>query len=108
MVETDPEADPTPFERWVLPYIEDSTLWPVLIVVLGHLVAFVAPVILMAVRDRWFPAIGALTGLLLLTTFATIEEVRGRGRPGAQTAILAVAWTLCAGGAFVADHYGVF
>jgi hypothetical protein len=38
-------------ERWLLPYYEDSALWPVLMVVLAHVAAFGAAAILFAVRD---------------------------------------------------------
>ena len=104
----EPQPKPTPFERWIWPYVQDSTLWPTLLVAAGAVVSFVAPVILLAVRDRWMPAMGAIAGLALLTTFATFEEWSARRRLGAQTALIAVAWGLCIGGAFLADHYGVF
>ena len=50
-------------DRWVMPYITDSTLWPVLLVIMAHVVAFVAPVLLFAVRDRHYVAIATALGL---------------------------------------------
>jgi hypothetical protein len=50
---TSDEDEPMPFvDRWLLPYVEDSALWPVLIVLLAHVAAFVTPVTLFAIRDR--------------------------------------------------------
>ena len=39
-------------QRWVLPYIEDSALWPVLIVLVAHAMAFIARINISHCRPR--------------------------------------------------------
>ena len=51
----------------VMRYFEDSALWPVLLVLLAHIVAVVAFILLLAARDRNFGAIGAAGGLVYLS-----------------------------------------
>lgn len=79
-------------ERWVLPYFEDSSLWPVLLVSLAVLAAFTAAALLFAIRDG-LPV--AMMGLLLLLVGAvqTVRwERRVRGRMGAVTWAIALTW----------------
>ena len=52
--ETRPPDEPRDWvDRFILPFVRESTLWPVLIVLVAHVVAFVAPALLFAVvADR--------------------------------------------------------
>ena len=59
-------------ERWLLPYFEDSSLWPVLLVVVAALAAFLAPVLLMAARSLDLRALAATA----LAGFGTFRALR--------------------------------
>lgn len=89
-------------ERWVLPYFEDSTLWPVLLVVLAAIAAFLAPVLASAVRDLHLLSIVAAALALLGSIRLVVWEWRVRGRPGGIGAGVIVIWGLAA----VAAWYG--
>lgn len=95
------------FDRWVMPYLEDSALWPVLIVIIAHIVAFTAPVLLFAFRDRRFVGMAAL----LLMGFASVQAVRydlgRRGRPAAITGLLTACWVLSSAAAYFASEWGL-
>jgi hypothetical protein len=89
-------------ERWVLPYFEDSTLWPVLLVVLAAIAAFLAPVLASAVRDRHLLSIVAAAVAMLGSLRLVVWEWRVRRRPGGIGVALIVIWGLAA----VAAWYG--
>ncbi len=93
-----PEADASGesqnwFDRWIRPYVEESTLWPVLIVVLAHLAAFVAPVVLFALRDRRVPSMAALAVLLVASGSAIGVDLAKR-RVGLITGLVLAAWAM--------------
>jgi hypothetical protein len=47
--ESGSEREPTGelwVDRWILPAVRESTLFPLLLVVVGHVVAFIAPALL--------------------------------------------------------------
>lgn len=93
--------------RWVLPYFEDSTLWPVLAVVLATIAAFIAPVLVSAVRDLVLLAL-AVTLLLVIGTVRLIRwEWRLRGRPGGIGVAALVVWALAASAAFWGARAGL-
>lgn len=77
-------------ERWLLPYYEDSALWPVLLVVLAHAAAFSAAAILFAVRDRLPVAILGTFFLIVGSGRAIRWETRMRG------GFRAFSWTILA------------
>jgi hypothetical protein len=82
---------------WVLPYIEDSSLWPVLAVVVAALAAFLTPILLLATRHLDLRGIVA-TALAVFATFRAVRwEWRLRGRPGGLAAALLVVWGLAIG-----------
>lgn len=92
------EGDDAPdaVERWVLPYFRDSSLWPVLLVVLAALTAFVATAALFAIRDREPLGIVA-TGLLVVGSLRAMRwEWQVRERFGAIGITLVVVWVLAA------------
>jgi hypothetical protein len=95
-------------ERWVLPYLREPTLWPVLLVVMGHAAAFLAPMMLLGLRDRRGPALAALLGAAGLTGAGVRAESRAVGRPGAFSVALAATWLLAAGAAVAAHRYKIF
>ena len=81
------------FDTWIRPYVADSTLWPILIVVLASLAAFVAPVVLFALRDRRITSILALAVLLVASGRAIGVDVAKR-RFGVITGLVLAAWAM--------------
>lgn len=98
-----PEAQEAPvFDRWIMPYFDDSTLWPVTIVVVAHVVAFVAPVLIFATRDGRLGAMLATAVLFVLSYSAARYEVQIHGRSGAILWTLVATWIL----SVLAAYYG--
>jgi hypothetical protein len=95
-------------ERWILPFIHDSTLWPVLLVLIGHAAAFLTAALLLGVRDRGLGAMVALLGLLFLSGSVVRYEWASLRRPAALSGVVLATWLLSCALAVVADHYGVF
>ncbi|MFQ5698135.1 MAG: hypothetical protein ACE5IL_07605 [Myxococcota bacterium] len=106
-----PRSSPSPelpwLERWLLPYMRESLLWPVLAAIVGHIVAVVAPALLYALRDHSPLGALALALLLALSVGGAHEEVRQCGRPGALGGVILVTWILSGAVALAADHYGL-
>jgi hypothetical protein len=99
----------TPFvARWILPFVRESTLWPVLLVLIGHASAFLVPVVLMGVRDRMLAPAAALLGAVGGTVSLVRYEIRCIGRPAALTGVAAATWLLAGVLAWLADRHGVF
>jgi len=94
-------------ERWVLPYIEDSALWPVLIVVIAHVVAFIAPLCLYAIRERSLVAMVAVAWLAFLTVQGMRYEKGLRGRFGSFSWLLLVTWAASGVAAYFGNRWDV-
>jgi hypothetical protein len=94
-------------ERWVLPYLRDPALWPVLFVLVGHGVVAIAILLLLAARD------GSGAGWVVLGLVAAASagvarfERRWHGL-GALSAVLLATWLLAGGLAVVADRYRLY
>lgn len=86
----------------VMRYFEDSALWPVLLVILAHVVAVVAFILLLAARDRNFGAIGAAGGLVYLSFKIMRWEWREQKMLRTLSVTVVVIWILSA----VAAYYG--
>ena len=95
-------------ERWILPFVYEPTLWPILLVLIGHAAAFGTPLLLLALRDRRPGALAALAAALFGTIQVARYEWRCRGRPAALWGVLGGTWLLAGALAVVADRYGVF
>jgi len=95
-------------DRHVLTYVREPTLGPVLFVVIGHVVAFLGPALLLALRDRHPLSAGVLVLSALASVAVVVWEVRRARRPGALTAVLAVTWLLSAGLAVAPHRSGFF
>jgi hypothetical protein len=103
-VSDDPFEASSRVDRWILVFVREPTLWPVLLVVIGHAVVLVGPLFLWSFRDgRSGPAL-ALVLLAALSAAAIVWELRRRG-PGALTALLLSTWTLSAAAALAAHRY---
>lgn len=94
--------------RWLLPYVIEPTLWPVTLVVLAHVVAFIAPLMLLAWRDGVGSAwvVLGLSGALSLAGMAA--EIRSAHRPGLAWAIIVPTWLASAATAWAAHIYHFF
>lgn len=90
---------------WIMPYLRDSSLWPVLIVLVVHVVAFVAPVMLYAVRDRRAGPIVALVILALLTLRGFRWEIHSRKKFGAISWLIVTTWIASCIAAYCANLY---
>lgn len=100
------EREPaTAFERWVLPYLTDSSLWPVLAVAAAIAATIGAAVLLLALR-RQPAALAALVLLAGVTAHALYEDVRAHRTPWAGGAALAL-WALSAAAAWGAVRLGL-
>jgi hypothetical protein len=106
--EPPPEESGDWVDRYFLPFVREPTLWPVLIVVIGHAAAFITPVILIGVRDRGVFALAALLAVAGLSLSVVRFELRERGGIGGLTAVLAAVWITSAALAWVADATGIF
>jgi hypothetical protein len=114
MAERRPELEVVPgpmwpawFEQWVLPYLREPVLWPVLLAVMGHVVLVVTALELAVWRVRSIESGVVLLALALGSAGATLFEVRRSGRPGPVTVTLALSWAASVGGAWLAERTGV-
>ena len=97
-------AGPSRIDRWLLVFVREPTLWPVLLVVVGHAIALLAPLLLWAIRDGQSGPAWTLALLALPCVAGTAWELRHRG-PGALTGLILSTWGLSAATAIAADHY---
>lgn len=86
----------------VMRYFEDSALWPVLLVILAHIVAVVGFILLLAARDRNFGAIGATGGLVYLSFLIMRWEWRERKMLRTLSITVVIVWILSG----VVAYYG--
>ena len=100
------EDERRPFiDRFIMPYFEDSALWPVLIVVIAHVVAFISPVLLFAIRDHSLGAVAGLLGLAALSVKAVLHERSMHGGLGAIAWAVVTTWLLSGSVAYWAARY---
>ena len=102
----DPRADQSPsLERFIMHYLEDSALWPIVIVIIGHLVALASFALLFAVRERRVSAALA-TAVMLWGSFLALRwEYRRHGHLGIITVLLAITWLVSALTAYAGHTY---
>ncbi len=95
-------------ERAIAGLFRDVALWPILIVALGHVGAILAPLLLLALRDRQpRPAAGLLL-FAVLTAGGIASELRRERRPGPVTAFALLGWALAALLAWLAARHRLF
>jgi hypothetical protein len=95
-------------DRFVLVFVRESTLWPVLLVLIGHAAAFLGMAMLLGLRDGRIPSLLLLALLAVASLRASAVEFGARRRPGALTGLIGSVWLASAGLAWLAHHYGVF
>jgi hypothetical protein len=109
----EPESDREPqgelwVDRWILPALRDPSLLPLVLVMAGHLVAFVTPVLIFASRDRQIGAQMAALGLIVLTYGCVRFEFRRNGRPGLLSGWIVGTWVAAIAAAWACNRYALF
>jgi hypothetical protein len=94
-------------DRWILPALRELTLLPIVLVVVGHLVAFAAPMLIFALRDRNLGAQLALLGLLALSFECARFEFRRYGHPALLSAWIGVTWLASIAAAWAGNRYAI-
>jgi hypothetical protein len=107
LVEPLPPGWPEWMEQWLLPYLREPVLWPVLVALLGHVVVGLAPLMLVVWRTG-NPTALVLLGLLSLGTAGLVgfEALRFH-RPGAVTLTCALTWLSSGALAWLGERTGV-
>ena len=95
-------------DRWILPALRELTLLPLVLVVVGHVVAFAAPTLIFAMRDRKIGAQMAVFALIALTFGCVRFEVRRHGRPALLSAWIGATWLAAIAAAWACDRYSLF
>ena len=95
-------------DRWILPALRELTLLPLVLVVVGHVVAFAAPTLIFAMRDRKIGAQMAMFALIALTFGCVRFEVRRHGRPALLSAWIGATWLAAIAAAWACDRYSLF
>lgn len=98
---------PNRFERFVAPFFEEPTLWPVLLVLAAHAFLGGAVLLAFALRDRNPFALGALALLLVASGDLGLRLVRSR-RMGRLGWGLVAFWLGSAASAAIASRFHVF
>ena len=100
------EQDRSRLDAWLGPFLTDSLLWPVAIVLGSSLALFGSAILLLALERNAF-AWMALLGLL----FATADGLRGdlrRRRLGPGGIVILLVWALAIVGAVGGSRLGLF
>jgi len=92
-------------ESFLRPFVSDSTLWPVLAVVLAVFATFFAGALLAALRTRSLFAAAALLALAWLTAAPLARDLRAR-RLSAAGGLLLALWLMAVGIAFLGARSG--
>lgn len=102
-----PSGYPPAVERWVLPFVRESALLPVLIAIIGHFAIALAPLLLWAVRGRSpLGAVGVVIFLALSWEIASLD-LKARRRPAALCVVVGSVWALAALAAWGGHRYGL-
>ncbi len=98
---------PGRFERFVAPFFEEPTLWPVLFVLAAHAVLIGAVLIALGLRSHNVFALGALAIALVMTGDVLLRRIRAGvfGRLGWSVVSL---WVLSAISAVLATRFDFF
>ncbi len=108
-----PPVDREPDEHWlekfVLPYITNSALWPVLFAILGHVAVVLAMPMVNVWRDHDVFSAVFLGFLLFGPCFAVMRwEFSTARKPGPLTWTILITWGMGAGLALLATKYGLY
>ncbi len=96
-------------ERFVLPFVEDSSLWPVLAAIIGHVAVLMAMPMINVWRDGDLVSAGALIVLAVGPCGAVMQwEWKKERKPGPLTWTILITWGTALVMAYVADRFGVY
>ena len=84
------------FEKWVVPFVSESAMWPVLFALLAHVFVGVGALLLYVVRDGKLSAAAALSILVMASIRGVWFEIQYRKRLGGLTGMLVILWLLSA------------
>lgn len=104
---TAPRGWPPWMDRWVLPFVRESGLWPVLFALVGHVLVLIAPMLL----HLWRGDVSAslpLTVTILGSFWLCKTEHESTGRLGGMTVVVLGSWIASFGLAWLADATGVY
>jgi hypothetical protein len=106
-----PPSSPGSFEEriegWIRTMLGEPLLGPLFAVLMAHGIAFLAPVIVLAIRDRHLAALGLLSILLVGSGSALMRDARRYRRPGPIGGTLTAVWLLAGAAAWAAGRYGI-
>ena len=110
-IDRDDEGEEEVSELWVDRYIisalREPTLGPLVLVVIGVVVAFIAPALLFAIRAGRVYSIMALL-ILGFGSFAIVRFDIGRHRrPAIFSKVIFATWLASCAGAWACDHWGL-
>lgn len=106
MSESDTPGWPYWMDEWVLPYVKESTLWPVLFAIAGHFVVVYAMILLSVYRDGLQGHWGWLM-FSVATSFApAIWELRLFKRPGGVFVVVFLTWASAVAVAWIGERTG--
>ena len=92
---------------WVIPYLDDSILWPVAVSLLGHVVVVIVPLMLDIYRHHNLTSVAVLLAMLAGSAWLVRIELRALGRPRAVTGVRAAMWLVSMPFAWFAERTGV-
>ena len=96
------------FQRVILPYVAESTLWPVFTVVALAFSLGIVLLVLTSFVHKSIPSMFALALTVFGSGLIIQFEKEHRKRVGALTAIVVVGWLLILTIAYFAHSYGVY
>lgn len=104
-----PEQGPWPgwVARWVLPYVEESALWPVFLVLLLHVSLAIAFLAVSAIWRGFLPAWMGLWFFVIGSIEVVRMEWRARKKLGGFAFSVALVWVAAAGLAWLSGTYGL-
>lgn len=104
-----PEAPPTDsrVEGWIRTMLSDSLLRPLYAVLLGHGIAFFAPILLFAFRDRNLFGLAGIAILIVGSGSILQRDWQRYRRPGPLGGTLLAVWSVSIAAAAAANHYNI-
>ena len=94
--------------RWIRPFFEEPSLWPVLVAVVGSLVAFISGLLLLALRGGNVFGMAGVAILAIMSVDLTVRDWRAQGRPGLVGGCILGLWVLVGLASWGAVALGLF
>ncbi|MEZ4316934.1 MAG: hypothetical protein R3F61_05510 [Myxococcota bacterium] len=101
-----PAGWPPWVQQWVMPFLQESGLWPVLVAILGHVVILIAP--MLAALSRGNRAMSLpITVVVMVSFWLCRTEYEATGRLRGVTLVVVLVWLASIALGAVAGHYGI-